>query len=86
MTILSSRIARAFKRSGAPPAVAPDIFKALDRVWHAGCLHKPTSFGISSQVFGHILLFLSNRQLQVVVHGMPSQEYPVNAGVPLGFR
>ena len=28
--------------------------------------------------------FLSNRQLQVVLDGKSSQEYPVNAGVPQG--
>ena len=33
-------------------------------------------------MFGLISSFLSNRQLQVVLDGKPSQEYPVNAGVP----
>ena len=36
----SDRIARAFNRSGATPAVALDKSKAFDRVWHAGLLHK----------------------------------------------
>ena len=31
------------------------------------------------------LFFLSNRQLWVVLDGMSSQEYPVNAGVPQGY-
>ena len=31
-----------------------------------------------------IFSFLSNRQLQMVLDGMSSQEYPVNAGVPEG--
>ena len=31
-----------------------------------------------------LLLFLSNRQLRVVLDGKSSQEYPVNAGVPQG--
>ena len=38
--------------------------------------------GISGLTFGYISSFLSNRQLQVVLHGKHSQEYPVNAGVP----
>ena len=56
--------------------------KAFDRVWHAGLLHKLRSYGISGQIFGLISSFLSNRQLQVVLDGKSSQEYPVNAGVP----
>ena len=37
-----------------------------------------------SQVFGLIKSFLSNRQLQVVLDGKSSKEYPVNAGVSEG--
>ena len=80
---MSDRIARAFNRSGATWAVALDISKAFDRVWHAGLLHKLKSYGISRQIFGFIS-FLSNRRLRVVLDGKSSQEYPVNAGVPQG--
>ena len=45
-------------------------------------LHKLKSYGISGQIFGLISSFLSNRQLQVVLDGKSSKEYPVNAGVP----
>ena len=82
VTVLSDRIARAFNRSGATQAVALDISKAFDRVWHAGLLHKLKSYGISGQIFGLISSFLSNRQLRVVLDWMSSQEYPVNVGVP----
>ena len=34
-----------------------DISKAFVRVWHAGLLHKLTSYGISDQIFGLFLLF-----------------------------
>ena len=64
--------------------MALDISKAFDRVWHAGLLHKLKSYGISGQIFDLISSFLSNRQLRVVLDGKSSQEYPVNAGVPLG--
>ena len=84
MTVVSDRIARALNRSGATRAVALDISKAFDRVWHAGLLHKLKSYGISGQIFGLISSFLSNRQLRVVLGGKSSQEYPVNAGVPQG--
>ena len=61
-----------------------DISKAFHGVWHAGLLCKIKSYNISGQKFGFISSFLNNRQLQVVLNGKPSQEYPVNPGVPQG--
>ena len=84
LTVVSDRIARAFNRCGATRAVALDISKSFDRVWHAGLLHKLKSYGISGQIFGLISSFLSNKQLRVVLVGKSSQEYPVNAGLPQG--
>ena len=84
LTVVSDRIARVFNRSGATRAVAPDVSKAFDRVWHAGLLHKLNSYGISGQIFGLISSFLSCRRLGVVLDGKSSQEYPVNAEVPQG--
>ena len=84
LTVVSDRNARAFNRSGATRAVARNISKAFDRVWHAGLLHKLKSYGISCQIFGLISSFLSNRRLRVVLDGKSSQEYPGNAGVPQG--
>ena len=84
LTVVSDRIDRAFDRSGTTQAIALDISKAFDKVWHAGLLHKLTSYGISGQMFGLVSSFLSNRQLWVVLDGKSSQEYLVNAGVPQG--
>ena len=67
LTFVFDRIARAFNRSGATRAVAFDVPKASDRVWHAGLLHKLKSYGISGQIFGLISSFLSNRRLSVVL-------------------
>ena len=69
LTVVSDKIARAFNRSGATQAVALDISKAFHGVWYAGLLHKLKSYGISGQIFGLISSFLSNRRLQVVLHG-----------------
>ena len=57
---------------------------AFDSVWHAGFLHKLKSYGISGQMLGLISSFLTSRQLQVVLDGKSSQEYPVNAAVSQG--
>ena len=46
LTVVSDRVARAFNRSETTRAVALDISKAFDGVWHAGLLHKIKSFGI----------------------------------------
>ena len=84
LTVVSDRIARAFNRSGAIRAVALNISKAFDRVWHAGLLHKLKSCGISGQIFGLISSFLSNRRFWEVLDGNSAQEYPLNAGIPQG--
>ena len=84
LTVVSDRIASSFNRSRAAGAVALDISKAFDRVWHAGLLHKLKSYGNSGQIFGLISSFLSDRQLWVILDGKSSQEYPVNAGVRQG--
>ena len=60
LTVLSDRIARTFNRSGATRAVALDISKAFNRVWDDDVLHKHHNLnGISVQIFGLILPFLS---------------------------
>ena len=82
LAVVSDRIARGFR---ATRAVALDISKAFDRVWHAGLLHKLKSYGISAQIFGLISSFFSsNRRLRVVLNGKSLQEYPVNVGIPQG--
>ena len=70
LTVVFDRIASDFKWTGVTRAVAPNISKAFDVVWHAGFLCKLKTSGISGQVFGFILSL--------------SKEYPVNAGVPQG--
>ena len=63
LTVVSDIIAGAFNRSGATRAVALDISKAFDGVWHAGLFHKLNSYGFSGQIFDPISSFLSNRWL-----------------------
>ena len=80
---VSGRTARALNRSGATRAVALDVSKAFDRVWHADISYKLRCYGISGQIFGLISSFLSNRRLRVVLDGKFSQEYPVNSEISL---
>ena len=61
---MSNRIARASNWSGATRAVALNISMAfIDRVWHAGLLHKLRSYGISGKIFGLVSSFLSKTSL-----------------------
>ena len=70
LTVVSDRIVRVFKSSGATRAVTLDI---------------SNEFGMSDQIYGLISYFLSNRQVRVVLDGKSLQEYPVNAEVPQGY-
>ena len=79
--VVSDKISRVFRRSGATQAASLDISKTFDRVCHAGLLHEFKSSRKSGQIFGLILFFLSNRWLRVVQVGKSSLEYLVNAGV-----
>ena len=72
-------------RSEAIGTVAIDIYKAFNRLTHNGLSHKRKSYRILGHVFGLMLPFLSNRQLQVVLYGAFLQEYPVYAGILQGF-
>jgi len=70
--------------SGESRAIALDISKAFDKVWHAGLLHKLKSYGVSGSALHIIKSFLSNRKLKVVLDGCSSKTYKINAGVPQG--
>ena len=69
---------------GETRAIALDISKAFDKVWHAGLLHKMKSYGISGEVLNIIKSFLSGRQTKVVLDGYSSNCYSINSGVPQG--
>ena len=80
--VASNRFPRAFNRCGATGAVAFDISKASGRVLHAGLPHKPKSYRISVEIYGLNFSCLINKRLRIVLDEKPSQEHPVNAGVP----
>ncbi len=63
-------------------AVALDISKAFDRVWHKSLLFKPPSYGFYLFLCTFILSFLSDRSISTVVDGHCSSSKPINSGVP----
>ena len=84
LTVVSERIYRSLDKTGEGRAVALDISKAFDRVWHDGLLRKIRSYGITGRIHNVIKSFLSKRKIQVVLDGRTSKQYDINAGVPQG--
>ena len=70
--------------SGETRAVALDISKAFDKVWHAGLLRKLQAYGVTGPIFDIISSFLEDRRIRVVLDGQSSSSYSINAGVPQG--
>ena len=57
LIVVSDGIARAFIRSGATWAIALDISKASDRVWHTGLLYKLSDMEFQVRYLALCLLF-----------------------------
>ena len=84
LTVITHRISGALDRTFDARAIALDISKAFDKVWHKGLLHKIASYGITGRVFSVIQSFLTGRTMKVVVNGQSSGIHDINAGVPQG--
>ena len=81
LTVVSDRTARAFNRSGATRAVALDISKAFDRVWHTGLMEFQVRY------LALYILFLVIEGFEWFRMGSLMDQdgkSPVNAGVPQG--
>ncbi len=65
-------------------AVALDISKAFDRVWHKSSLSKLPSRGFYPSLCTFISSFFLGRSISVVVDGHCSKTKSINSGVPQG--
>src|SRR5678815_1845678 len=74
----------ALRNYGETCAVALDISKAFDLVWHASLLSKLPSFGFPPPLCLLMSSFLSNRSISAVVDGATSSSFSVVSGVPQG--
>ena len=54
LTIVTERIYQALDVSGEARAIASDISKAFDKVWHRGLIHKLQAYGISGKILSII--------------------------------
>ena len=72
------------EKHGESRVVALDISTVFDRVWHPALINKISAYGIPPGLCRLLTSFLDGRTLQVVVDGISSETFPINAGVPQG--
>ena len=65
-------------------AIALDISKAFDKVWHKALIYKLPSFSLYPSLCFFISNFLSDCSIAAVVDGHCSSSKPINSGVPQG--
>ncbi len=71
-------------RFGETFAVALDISKAFDTVWHKALLSKPPSHGFYPTLCSFLSSFLLGRSIVAVINDHCSAFKPINSGVPQG--
>ncbi len=67
-----------------PFAVALDISRPFDKVWHKSLISKLPSYGFYPSLCSFILSFLSDPCLATIVDGHCSSPKPINSDVPQG--
>ena len=84
LTFLTDSWSSSLSSFGETFAVALDISKAFDRVWHKALLSKLPSYGFYPSLCTFISSFLSGRSISAIVDGHCSTPKPINSGVPQG--
>ena len=86
LTVITDRISRTLDKGFDARAIALDISKAFDKVWHKGLLLKLSSYGVSGRILGIIKSFLSGRSLRVVINGQSSKTFFLERRYPTRIR
>ena len=84
LTILSEHIYNSLDAGEETRAIALDISKAFDKIWHARLLHKLNVYDVIGPILCILESFLQERTLKVVLDGQTSPPFITNAGVPQG--
>lgn len=84
ISFLTHQINNCIHGYGESQLISLDIAKAFDAVWHKCLLSKMTSFGFDISLVQWTESFLSNRSIRVVMDGISSDRYGLQAGVPQG--
>ncbi len=84
LVFLTDSWSSSLSRFGETFAVALDISKPFDRIWHKALLSKLPSYGFYPALCSFLSGFLSGRFIPDVVDGHCSTAKPINSGVPQG--
>ena len=84
LSLLTNSWSSSFDSFGETFAVALDISKAFDRVWHKALISKLPSYGFYPSLCSFLSSFLSGRSISAVVDGHCSSPKSINSGVPQG--
>ncbi len=84
LAFLANSWSSSLSRFGETFAVAFDISKAFDRVWHKSLLSKLPSYGFYPSLCTFISSFLSGRSISAVVDVYCSKPKSISSGVPQG--
>ena len=83
MAVLTEKLNNSIHHFGEAKIVALDVSKAFDR-GHTALLSKLQAFGLGNHFIGWISNFLQHRSIRVVIDGISSEKYALNAGVLQG--
>ncbi len=84
LAFLTDSWSSSLSRFGETFAVALDISKAFDRVWHKALLSELPSYCFCPALCSFLSSFLSGRSIAAVVDGHCSNPKPFNSGVRQG--
>ncbi len=84
LTFLTNSWSSSFSCFDETFAVALDMSKAFDRVWHKSFLSKLPSFGFYPSLCTFISSFLSGQSISAVADGHYFTPKPINSDVPQG--
>ncbi len=82
LALLAESWSSSLRGFGATFAVALDVSKAFDRVWHRSLISKLLSYGFYPSLCTFIWSFLSDRSIAAVINGHCYSSKPINSGVP----
>ena len=75
LTVFSERIYNLLDAGREMRAIALDISKAFNKVWHAGLLHKLKAYGVVGTILSILESFSQERSLKVVGQSSPMLEF-----------